>query len=118
MKLFASWVLNAVSFLFVASVIPGILVRDFWTALWISFLWGILGVTLRPLLLILTLPVNLLTLGLFTFVVNALLLWLLAFWTDGFSIASFGSAFLGALLFSLVSFVLGMAFRKKMNREE
>ncbi len=112
MRLLAFWVVNAVLFLVIANIVPGIEVRDFSTALWLALLWGIIGITIRPVLLLLTLPVNILTLGLFTFVVNGFLLYLLASLVKGFSVASFGAAFFGALLFSVFNWAFGLAFRK------
>ncbi len=112
MRLLALWAVNTVLFLVIANIVPGITVRDFGTALWLAFLWGVIGVTLRPILLLLALPVTILTLGLFTFVVNGFLFWLLAQWVDGFRVSSFGAAFFGALLFSLLNWAFGRAFRK------
>ncbi len=113
MRILALWVINAALFIAIANVVPGISVYGFGTALWVSFLWGLVSVTLRPLLLLLALPVTLLTLGLFTFVVNGFLFWLLAKLVDGFEVESFGAAFFGALTFSVLSWFLGLAFRKR-----
>lgn len=113
MRLLALWIVNAVSFLIVANILPGISVQDFATALFLAFLWGVISVTLRPILLLLTLPVTILTLGLFTFVVNGFLFWLLGHFVDGFDVASFGAAFWGALLFSILNWAFNRAFRRK-----
>ncbi len=115
MRLLALWMVNAVSFFIIANVVPGIEVRDFSTALWLAFLWGCISITLRPILLLLTLPITLLTLGLFTFVVNGFLFWLLAQWVSGFVISSFGAAFLGSLLFSFLNWAFNRAFQKENN---
>ncbi len=112
MRLFALWIVNAVLFLMIANIVPGIGVRDFWTALWLALLWGCIGITIRPILLLLTLPVTILTLGLFTFVVNGFLFWLLSQMVSGFHVTSFGAALLGSLLFSLLGWLFGQAFRK------
>lgn len=112
MRLFALWIVNAVLFLVVANIVPGIEVRDFSTALWMALLWGLISITIRPILLLLTLPVTILTLGLFTFVVNGFLFWLLAQLVKGFSVSSFGAAFFGALLFSVFNWAFNRAFRK------
>ena len=113
MRFFSLWIVNAVLFLVIASIVPGIEVRDFWTALWLALLWGCIGITIRPILLLLTLPVTILTLGLFTFVVNGFLFWLLSRMVSGFQVTSFGSALLGSILFSLLGWMFGMAFRKQ-----
>lgn len=111
MRIVAYWIVNAVLFLVIANVIPGIHIESFGTALWVALLWGLVGITLKPILLLLTFPVTILTLGLFTFVVNGFLFWFLAKLVEGFSVASFGVAFLGALLFSLLSWAFEFAFR-------
>ncbi len=113
MRILALWVANAVLFLVIANVVPGIAVEGFGTALWLAFLWGLISITLRPILLLLALPVTILTLGLFTFVVNGFLFWLLAEFVEGFDVSSFGAAFVGALLFSLFGWAFGRAFRKE-----
>lgn len=118
MRLLALWIVNAVLFLVIANVVPGIEVRGFGTALWLAFLWGCIGVTIRPILLLLTLPVTILTLGLFTFVVNGFLFWLLAQMVSGFRVTSFGAAIVGALLFSLLGWAFGRAFRNNGGRDE
>lgn len=112
MRLLALWIVNAVLFLVIANIVPGIEVRDFGTALWMALLWGCISITIRPLLLLLTLPVTILTLGLFTFVINGFLFWLLSQMVSGFRVTSFGAALLGALLFSLLGWAFGRAFRK------
>lgn len=112
MRIIALLVVNAILFLILSSIVPGISVRDFATALWMALLWGVISITIRPILLLLTLPVTILTLGLFTFVINGFLFWLLAKIVPGFSVASFGAAFLGALLFSLLNWAFGLVFRK------
>ena len=90
----------------IAHVVPGITITNFTYALLTALLWGIMSVTLRPLLLLFTLPITILTLGLFTFILNALLFWLLAAISPGFSVAGFIPALEGSLLLTLVSWVL------------
>jgi putative membrane protein len=86
-----------------AYVVPGIAVADFWTALIAAIIIGLINALVRPILLILTLPINIFTLGLFTLVINALMFWLAASLVRGFEIRDFTAAFLGALVFWLVS---------------
>ena len=74
---------------------------------------GLLNVFLRPVIILLTLPVTMLTLGLFTLVINGLMFYLAAHLVSGFHVTGFGAAFVAALLFSLFSFVLNMVFRNK-----
>lgn len=106
MHVLGKWLLNALVFLVVANIVPGIHIRSLWIALILAVLWGIIGVTLRPLLLILTLPINILSLGLFTFVINGLLFWFLSSIVKGFEVAGFSSAFVGALTLSILHWVL------------
>jgi putative membrane protein len=112
MYILGKWVLNALSFLLIATIVPGIHIAGFWTALVVALLWGVIGVTLKPILIILTLPVNILTLGLFTFVINGFFLMLLAKIVEGFEVSGFSAAFLGALVLALLHWFLHMAFRK------
>lgn len=88
------------------ALIPGIEVANFTTAVVVALVLGILNIIIRPILLILTLPVNILTLGLFTFVINGLVFWLVSFFVKGFDIAGFWAAFLGALAITVVKWVL------------
>ena len=105
MKTILVWVINAVSLLLVTHLLPSVHVRSFTTALVIAVVLGLVNALLRPVLLILTLPVNVLTLGLFTLVVNGFCFWLVANVIKGFEVASFGSAIIGALLYSIVSWL-------------
>lgn len=109
MNIFVRWLLSAVIFLIVAYIVPGITLSSFWIALVVALIWGIIGVTLRPLLLALTLPINVITLGLFTFVINALFLLLVSALVNGFEVAGFGSALLGALVLAILHWLLHWA---------
>ncbi len=116
MKLLAQWIISAVIFFAIANIVPGIDISGFRSALWIALLWGVISSTLRPILLLLTLPVNILTLGLFTFVVNGFLFWFLAKLIGSFYVESFFVAFIGALLFSFFNALFQRAFLVKMKR--
>ncbi len=105
MMLIARWIVNSLAVVLVSRVVPGIAVRDFYVALLVALVYGLLNAVVRPILIILTLPINLLTLGLFTFVLNALLFWLVARLVPGFSVAGFGPAFWGALILAVVSYL-------------
>lgn len=106
MKFILRFILVAAALLVIAHVVPGITVSNFYIALIVAALWGLISVTLKPVLMILTLPINLLTLGLFTFVLNALLFWFLASFVAGFSVAGFIPALEGSVLLTLVSWAL------------
>ena len=110
--LIVRWIVVTLSVMLVANVVPGIAVRDFYTALIVALVYGLLNAIVRPLLLILTLPINLLTLGLFTFVLNALLFWLVARIVPGFNVAGFAPAFWGALILWAVSYLTSAMLRE------
>jgi len=113
-RLILTWVLNSFALFFVMKMIPnGIQIDHFRDLLVATVVLGLLNAFLRPLVLLLTLPVNILTLGLFTLVVNGVMFYLAAHLVSGFHVTGFGSAFLAALLFSIFSSVLNMIFRTK-----
>ena len=105
MNLIVKWLIGALAVLGAAYLIPGIVVASFYTALIVAALWGVVNVIVKPILVILTLPITILTLGLFTLVINALLFWFLGTIVKGFAVEGFVAAFLGALFVSVVSFV-------------
>jgi putative membrane protein len=96
---------NALGLIMIAQFVPGIHVSGFYPALIAALVLGVLNVIIKPLLLILTLPITILTLGLFAFVINALLFQFAASFIEGFSVASFWYALLGSLLMSIISTV-------------
>lgn len=97
------WVLFAGALLFTAWIVPGISFIGFKSALLAAFIMGLVNIFIRPLILILTLPINLLTLGLFTFIINALMLLLVAKLAPGFAVEGFPAALLGSILLSIIS---------------
>lgn len=103
MSLFLLWLVNAVSLLAVAYFLPSVSVASFYIALIAALLLGLVNTLIRPLLVLITLPITILTLGLFTLVINALLFWFVASFVEGFRVAGFWSAFWGALLYSVIS---------------
>ena len=109
------WAVTSVAFGVAASVIPGIQVDGVWAALVAALLLGFVNATLRPILLILTLPLTVLTLGLFALVVNGAMLALVARLVKGVHISGFGSALLGALVISLVGGLLGWLLRRPVG---
>lgn len=112
-RLIFKWVLNCFALYFVMEIIPGIQIDRFQDLLLAALMIGLLNTFLRPIIILLTLPVTMLTLGLFTLVVNGLMFWLTAYLVDGFHVTGFGAAFLSALLFSIFSFGLNMIFGTK-----
>lgn len=100
------WLILTVAIIVTAYLLDGIIISGFFAAFFAAAILGILNAFFRPILLILTLPINILSLGLFTIVINALLLMMASGVIPGFMISSFWTALLGALLISLVSFIL------------
>jgi len=111
MYLLVRWLLSALSVIVVAYVVPGVHVTSFWSALIAALVIGLVNALIRPLILLLTLPVNILTLGLFTLVINALMFWLAASIVKGFDVNGFAAAFWGALVYWLVSWVVNGLFK-------
>ena len=112
MKLIARWMLLAAALLLVAHLYPGVTVASFGSALLAAFVLGLFNTLVRPLLVLLTLPVTLITLGLFLFVINALMFWAAASVLEGFNVAGFGAALVGSLLYSLCGMVIDAAVER------
>jgi putative membrane protein len=117
MKLLLKWLLSAASLLFVAYVYSGVEVQSFVSAMIAAFVIGLFNAVLRPVLVVLTLPVTIVTVGLFLFVINALMFWGAASVLDGFHVRGFGAALIGSLIYSalgvLIESALGGLFAKK-----
>jgi putative membrane protein len=112
-RLLLTWVLNAFALFIVMKLVPGIQIDRFSDLLVATLVIGLLNAFLRPLVILLTLPVTILTLGLFTLVINGVMFYLAAHLVSGFHVSGFGAAFLAAFLFSLFSFFLNMLFHTK-----
>ena len=97
------WVINAAGLLLVAYLYPGVVVEGFLAALIAALVLGLVNAVIRPILVILTLPATILTLGLFIFVINALLFWFVAEIVHGFRVTGFGAALLGSILYSIIT---------------
>lgn len=106
-RILLGWLLNALALLAVAYLLPSIQVESFGAALVAALVLGFVNALLRPLLILLTLPITLLTLGLFLLVINGMLFWAVGSWLEGFSVGGFWPGVFGALLYSLISGVLG-----------
>ncbi len=103
MNIIARFLLTVFSLLLVANIVPGIEVKSLGVALVVALILGVINVTLKPVLLLITLPLTVITLGLFTFILNALLFWFIAAFFPGFSVSGFFPAFIGALIVSFFS---------------
>lgn len=108
--MFIQLFINALAFYITSYIIPGVVIGGWQTLLVIAVVWGILTVVIKPILVILTLPINILTLGLFTFVINAILLLMMSNIVPGFHIAGFGTALLAAIVLTIVN-----GFLSKLN---
>ncbi len=106
MRLLLVWVLNAIALLAVAYLYPGVQVQDWKAAAIAALVLGLVNTLVKPILVILTLPVTILTLGLFLLVINALLFWGVAQLIEGFHVAGFWAALLGAVLYSVIGWLL------------
>ena len=106
MKILLRWLLLACALLLVAHLYPGVTVQSFGSAMIAALVLGLLNTLLRPILVLLTLPVTLITLGLFIFVLNGLLFWLVGSFIEGFVVAGFWAGVFGAIVFSLISWLL------------
>jgi len=117
MKLIAKWLLSAAALLAVAYLYGGVQVSGFTAALVAAFVIGLLNTIVRPVLVILTLPVTLVTLGLFLFVINALMFWAAAAVLDGFKVSGFTGALLGSLIYSVFSLVIESALERLFSKQ-
>lgn len=100
---------NAAALLLMPRFIQGIVVADFYTAAVVAVIWGLISITIRPILGLLTLPINLITFGLFSFILNALLFWFVASFVQGFEVAGFVAALLGSVVLTVVSWAVDAA---------
>ena len=112
MKLIVKWLLSACALLAVAYFYNGVQVSSFTTALLAAFIIGLFNTVVRPVLVVLTLPVTLVTLGLFLFVVNALMFWAAAGVMDGFRVTGFSAALIGSLIYSVFGLVIESALER------
>jgi putative membrane protein len=106
MEIILVWILNAVALLIVAYILPGINVASFGSALIAALVLGLLNTLVKPLLILLTLPITVVTLGLFLLVINALVFWFAGSILKGFQVNGFWWAVIGAIVYSLVSGLL------------
>jgi putative membrane protein len=106
MRLLLVWLINAAALFALPYVLPWVHVDTFWTALVAALVLGLVNALIRPLLVVLTLPVTLLTLGLFIFVINGLLFWAVGSFVEGFRVDGFWSGFFGAIVYGLISWLL------------
>jgi putative membrane protein len=116
MHLLLRLLVNAVAFYLIAMYLPGFHVASFTSALIAALIFGVVNAIVRPLLLLITLPLTVLTLGIFVLVVNALMFWLTAWIAPGVRVDGFGPAFIGAIIMMIVSFLTSQLFKSETAR--
>ena len=117
MKLILRWLLLAAALVIVSMLMaPYVQVDSFVTALWAALVLGLLNTLVRPLLVLLTLPVTLLTLGLFLFIINALMFWAAASLLQGLEVTGFTAALIGSLIYSACGLVIDVALERLFQR--
>ena len=116
MKIVVRWLLLAAALLLVAQIYSGVVVASFTSALIAALVLGLFNTLLRPVLVLLTLPVTVVTLGLFLFVINALMFFFAASVLQGFSVTGFGAALIGSLLYSLCGLVIDVAMERMFSK--
>lgn len=112
MRLLITWLINAVALMALPFLMSSVHVTNFTTALIAALVLGLVNTLIRPVLVILTLPVTVISLGLFILVINALLFWMVSHWIDGFNVNGFWSAFIAAILYSIISWALSTLLLK------
>jgi len=117
-RLIVTWFLNALALFVLPYVIPSIHVESYGTALVAALVLGFINTLIRPLLVLLTLPVTLLTLGLFIFVINGLLFWFVGSFIRGFTVGGFWAGVFGAIVYSIISWLLAsLVLQRKVYRD-
>ncbi|MFM2120405.1 MAG: hypothetical protein RL722_1873 [Pseudomonadota bacterium] len=116
LRLLTRWFCLAAALLFIAHVYPGLTVTNFGSALAAALMIGALNTLLRPLLVLLTLPVTLLSLGLFLFIINAAMFYSAAWLLDGLAVKGFGAALVASLIYSLCGMVIEVALAQLFRR--
>ena len=109
-KILLVWLINALALLALPYIFSSITVGSFYTALVVALILGLINAVIRPVLVLLTLPLTIFTLGLFIFVINGLLFWFVASFVAGFDVAGFWTAVFGAIVYSLISWAAAALF--------
>ena len=113
MKLLIGWILNALALLGVAYIVPDIHVSSIWIAAIAALVIGLANMLIKPILVILTLPVTIITLGLFILVINGVLFWAVGYFLEGFEVKTLMAGIIGAIAYSVISWILSAIFIQK-----
>lgn len=116
MKLLVRWLLHAAALFSIASIYSGVEVQSYTSALLAALVIGLLNAFVRPLLVLLTLPVTVLTMGLFLLVINAWMFWWASSMLEGFAVQGFGSALLGSLIYTVLGMVIHLALERLFSK--
>ena len=116
MRLLIGWAINAAALMALPYLMTSVQIKSFGTALVVALVIGLLNTFVRPVLFILTLPINLLTLGLFTFVLNGFMFWIASRFVQGFSVDGFWWAVLAAIVYSIISWAISSLLMKDAAR--
>ena len=117
MKLIVKWLLSASALLLVTTLYSGVAVSSFGSAMIAALVIGLFNTILRPILVVLTLPVTVVTLGLFLFIINALMFWAASGILDGFAVSGFGAALIGSLIYSVLGLLIESALERLFPKQ-
>lgn len=117
MNFILKWLIVALSVLGAAYIVPGITVSSFYIALIVALIWGVVSFVIKPILHIIALPITILTLGLFSFVINGLLFWFVSSFIEGFEVDGFIPAVLGAIVVSLLTWLGKKIFIRDKDKD-
>jgi len=105
MHLILRFIINAIAFYLIATYVPGFHINSFTTALIAALIFGLINAIIRPIVFLITLPLTIVTLGLFIIILNALMFWLAVIWTPGLTATGFGPILIGAIIMMIVAFL-------------
>ena len=111
MKIILNWILISVSVFVTTKIISGIVVNPIWVALVVGACLTLFNMFIKPIIKVLTLPLNILTLGLFSLVINSILFWYLGTFIKGFEVSTLVAAFVGAIVVSVINWLFSKVFR-------
>ncbi|MBA4390651.1 MAG: hypothetical protein C0399_06920 [Syntrophus sp. (in: bacteria)] len=117
MFLILKWLIMTISIGIAAHLMPGVIINGFFSALWAALFLGVINVLVRPILIFITLPINIMTLGLFTFVINALMVLFASAVIKGFEIRGFWTAMLFSIVLSIINYFLNALLKPGYRKQ-
>ena len=112
LRFILKWLGYAFAVIIITKIIPGFSVDSFWTALWVAVVIGLINTFIRPILLLITLPINIMTLGIFTLILNAIIMLLVGKYINGFEVVGFLNALIGAFVLSIITSLVNFLVKK------